>query len=100
MDSRAELGHLLVPCFYLIVEGRGVFALARFAEQALLLSDDVVILGNRVQGSRGRSDYASLKKAAALGRLAANHLQLFEREDEHVEVSDVANDRLALAIDE
>src|SRR5207247_9148145 len=89
VNRRAEFDELLVPRFDLADELTGVVALTRLAEQTVLLFYYLVVARESIQESRTAGDCSSIDEPAALTRIAADHVHLFERENEHGEIAQV-----------
>src|SRR5262249_42753090 len=99
VDLRTKRNQLFVPRFDLVTISRRITRLACLAKQMVLLFHDVVVLSERRQVSGSDRDHAAIHKPPALGRISPDHVELFEREHKHVEVSEVASKLLALCVE-
>src|SRR4030095_4172709 len=87
MNRCTELHKLLVPRFNLAGELTRIVAIARLAEQSVLLFYYLIVPRQSVQKPGAAGDYSSIDEPSPLTRSPADHIHLFERENEHRKIA-------------
>ena len=100
MNGRAKIDELFIPGFDLADKLARAIALACLAEQTVLLFYYLIVSRESVKKTWAAGHCSSIDEPAALTRIAANDIHLFEGEDKDGEIAKIARERLTLAVNE
>src|SRR5262245_49450759 len=100
MDDRSKLNELFVPRLDLHFERRCIPGFARFRKQSVLLLYNLVVPGQRAEIPGSNVDDSCIKEPASSCRFAPDHIHLFEGKREHVEITEILHQRLALTVNQ
>src|SRR5215471_24746 len=99
VDGRPEFNQLLIPGLHLGAEHLRALTVTSQTQQFILLLDHMIVLGNRAQISWLDSDDAAIQKPPPVTRLASDDFHLLGRENENVQVAQIALQWLSFSVD-